>query len=48
MVLAPFSHVLHLLISLLVLRLGLVVLRVFISAWSLVVWVGAAFALLRL
>jgi hypothetical protein len=46
--LTPFSHVLHLLISLLVLRLGLVVLRGAISTWSLVMWVGAAFALLQL
>ena len=49
MVLTPFSRVLlHLLIALLVLRLGLVVMRVAISARSLVVWVEATFALLQL
>jgi hypothetical protein len=48
MVLTPFSRVLLcLLISLLVLWLGLVVLRETISTWSLVVWVGVAFSLLR-
>jgi hypothetical protein len=48
MVLTPFSHVLlRLLISLLVLRLGLVVLREAILTWSIVMWVGAAFSLLR-
>jgi len=48
MVHTPFSCVLlRLLISLLVLRLGLVVLREAISTWSIVVWVGVAFALLR-
>ena len=46
MVLTPFSRVLlHLLIALLVLRLGLVVLRVEISTWSPPMWVGVAFAL---
>jgi len=49
MVLTPFSCVfLHLLIALLVLQLGLVFLRAVISIWSLVVWVGVAFTLLRL
>ena len=49
MVLAPFSCVLlRLLIALLVLRLGLVILRATILTWSLAVWVGVAFALLRL
>jgi len=49
MVLTPFSHVLlRLLISLLVLRLGLVVLRVAIFDLSLAMWVGVAFALLQL
>ena len=47
MVLTPFSHVLSLLLYLLVLRLGLVVLREAISTWSLVMWVGVYFSLLR-
>jgi hypothetical protein len=49
MLLTPFSCVLvRLIISLLVLRIGLVVMRVAIFSLSLAVWVGAAFALLRL
>ena len=49
MVFTTFSRVLlRLLISLLVFHLGLGVLRVAIFSLSLVVWVGAAFALLRL
>ena len=49
MVLTPFSCVLfRLLIALLMLRFGMVVLRATISIQSLVVWVGAAFALLQL
>ena len=47
MVSTPFPRVLlRLFISLLVLRLGLVVLRVAISARSLAVWVGVSFSLL--
>jgi len=49
MLLTPFSRVLlHLLIPLLVLRLGLVFLRVAIFALNLTVWVGEAFSLLWL
>ena len=49
MVLTPFSYVLlHLLISLLVFRLGMVVLRMAIFSLSLAVWVGVAFAPLQL
>ena len=49
MVFTPFSHVLlHLLITLLGLRLGLVVLRATIFSMSLVLCVGASFSLLRL
>jgi hypothetical protein len=47
MVLTPFSRVLpRILISLIVLRLGMVVLRVDLFSLSLAVWVGATFALL--
>jgi hypothetical protein len=49
MVFTPLSRVLlRLLITLLGLQIGLVVLRVGIFALSLVFWVGATFALLRL
>ena len=49
MVLTPFSRVLlQLLIALLVLWLGRIVLTTTIVTWSRVVWVGVAFALLRL
>jgi hypothetical protein len=46
MVLTPFPHVLHLLIALLMFRLGLGVLRAAILTWSLAMWVGVAFDLL--
>jgi hypothetical protein len=49
MVFTPLSHVLlRLLITILVLRLGLVVIRVAIFSLTLVLWVGDDFSLLYL